>query len=119
MSKILLQNTIEEHPDDWDIARFSMLADELRRAGHDVVARNRAKRGVDDPVLSRLDELDYDQLWLMAVDVGDGLTDAEADAIMATRTPRQSPCPTITPVPTATISRCSSMVLCMNCCTPT
>jgi hypothetical protein len=85
MSKILLQNTIEEHPDDWDIARFSMLADELRRAGHDVVARNRAKRGADDPVLSRLDELDYDQLWLMAVDVGDGLTDAEADAIMRFR----------------------------------
>jgi hypothetical protein len=85
MSKILLQNTIEEHPDDWDIARFSMLADELRRAGHDVVARNRAKRGADDPVLSHLDELDYDQLWLMAVDVGDGLTDAEADAIMRFR----------------------------------
>jgi hypothetical protein len=72
-------------PEDWDIARFPMLADELRRAGHDVVARNRAKRGVDDPVLSRLDELDYDQLWLMAVDVGDGLTDAEADAIMRFR----------------------------------
>jgi hypothetical protein len=85
MSKILLQTTIQEHPDDWDIARFSMLADELRRAGHDVVARSRVKRGVDDPVLSRLDELDYDQLWLMAVDVGDGLTNAEADAIMRFR----------------------------------
>ncbi len=85
MSKILLQTTIEEHPDDWDIARFSLLADELRRAGHDVVARNRANRGGDDPVLSRLDELDYDQLWLMAVDVGDGLTAAEAEAIVRFR----------------------------------
>ena len=85
MSKILLQTTIEEDPDDWDIARFSLLAGELRRAGHDVVARNRARRGVDDPVLSRLGELDFDQLWLMAVDVGDGLTDAEAEAIVRFR----------------------------------
>lgn len=85
MSKILLQTTIEEHPDDWDISRFSLLADELRCAGHDVVARNRANRGGDDPVLSRIDELDYDQLWLMAVDVGDGLTDAEAEAIVRFR----------------------------------
>ena len=36
MSKILLQTTIAEHPDDWDIARFSLLADELRAAGHEV-----------------------------------------------------------------------------------
>jgi hypothetical protein len=85
MSKILLQTTIEEHPDDWDISRFSLLANELRRAGHDVVARNKANRGGDDPVLSRVDELDYDQVWLMAVDVGDGLTDAEAEAIVRFR----------------------------------
>ena len=52
MSKILLQTTIPEHPDDWDISRFSLLADELRAAGHDVIARNRADRGDDDPVLS-------------------------------------------------------------------
>jgi hypothetical protein len=85
MSKILLQTTIPANSDDWDIARFSLLADELRRAGHDVVARNRAGRGSDDPVLSRVDELDYDQLWLLAVDVGDGLTDIEADAIVRFR----------------------------------
>ena len=70
MSKILLQTTIAEHPDDWDITRFSLLADELRAAGHEVTARNRAHRGGDDPVLSRVDTLGYDQLWLMAVDVG-------------------------------------------------
>lgn len=84
MSKILLQTTITENPDDWDIARFSLLADELRAAGHDVTARNRANRA-HDPILSRLDELDYDQLWLMAVDIGGGLTDTEAEAIMRFR----------------------------------
>lgn len=85
MPRILLQTTIPAHPDDWDITRFSMLADELRAAGHDVVARNRTGRGGDDPVLSHLDELRYDQLWLMAVDVGDGLTAADADAILRFR----------------------------------
>jgi hypothetical protein len=85
MSRILLQTTIPAAPDDWGITRFSLLADELRAAGHEVTARNRDSRGDDDPILSRLDELDYDQLWLMAVDVGDGLTDAEAEAIVRFR----------------------------------
>lgn len=80
MSRILLQTTICAHPEDWDISRFSMLADELRAAGHEVVARNRVDGG-DDPVLSHLDQLGYDQLWLMAVDVGNGLTAADAAAI--------------------------------------
>jgi hypothetical protein len=81
MARILLQTTIPAHPDDWDITRFSLLADELRAAGFEVIARNRANRGDDDPVLSHVDELGYDQLWLMAVDVGDGLTAADAYAI--------------------------------------
>lgn len=85
MSKILLQTTIQAKPDDWEVARFSLLADELRAAGHEVTARDRANRGDDDPVLSRLDELDYDQLWLMAVDVGDGLSDADVEAIVRFR----------------------------------
>ena len=84
MSKILLQTTIAEHH-DWDITRFSLLADELRATGHEVTARNRANRADDDPILSRLDELDYDQIWLMAVDVGDGLTEAESEAIVRLR----------------------------------
>lgn len=84
MSAILLQTTITAHADDWDITRFSLLADELRAAGHDVTARNRDSGG-DDPILSRLDELDFDQLWLMAVDVGDGLTDTEVKAIVRFR----------------------------------
>ena len=85
MSKILLQTTIPANLDDWDISRFSLLADELRAAGHEVIARNRDNRGDDDPVLSHVDELGYDQLWLMAVDVGDGLSAADADAIVRFR----------------------------------
>jgi hypothetical protein len=45
------------------------LADELARAGHEVTARNRDET-TDDPVLSVLNTLDYDQLWLTAVDTG-------------------------------------------------
>ena len=41
MARILLQTTIVDIPDDWNVGRFSLLADELRRAGHDVTARNR------------------------------------------------------------------------------
>ncbi len=85
MARILLQTTIPSSPDDWDISRFALLADELRAGGHEVIARNRVMHGVDDPVLSHIDELGFDQLWLMAVDVGDGLTDAEADAIVRFR----------------------------------
>lgn len=85
MSNILLQTTIGHHPDDWNASRFALLAAELRAAGHSVTARNRADDVAQDPVLSRLDELGFDQLWLMAVDVGDGLTAAEADAILRFR----------------------------------
>jgi hypothetical protein len=81
VSKILLQTTISAHPDDWNIARFSLLTAELRAAGHEVTARNRANQGDDDPVLSRVDELGYDQIWLMAVDIGDGLSASDAYAI--------------------------------------
>jgi hypothetical protein len=81
MANILLQTTITAQPDDWDVSRFSLLADELEGAGHDVTARNRDAGTVDDPVLRTLDESDFDELWLIAVDVGDGLTEAEVDAI--------------------------------------
>jgi hypothetical protein len=83
MSQILLQTTITDSADDWDITRFRLLAAELRSAGHDVIARNRLHG--QDPVLAHLDELNIDQLWLMAVDSGDGLSDAEVDAIMRFR----------------------------------
>lgn len=85
MAKILLQTTIAENPDDWDISRFSLLARELRDAGHHVIARNRVDGADDDPVLSHVDSLGVDQVWLMAVDVGDGLSAADAEAIVRFR----------------------------------
>ncbi|KAA0113839.1 hypothetical protein [Mycolicibacterium sp. P9-22] len=85
MAKILLQTTIAENPDDWDISRFSLLARELRDAGHHVMARNRVDGAEDDPVLSHVDTLGFDQVWLMAVDVGDGLSAADAEAIVRFR----------------------------------
>ena len=84
MAKILLQTTIGEEPDDWNVGRFSLLADELSRAGHDVTARNRDVEA-EDSTLSTLDVLDYDQLWLMAVDVGGGLSPEDAAGIMRFR----------------------------------
>ena len=47
-----------------------------------MLARNR-ENGVDgnDPVLATLDEGDFDQLWLFAVDTGDGITPDECRAI--------------------------------------
>ncbi len=81
MATILLQTTIQANPDDWDVSRFSMLAAELRAAGHEVLARDRADHGEQDPVLGHLDDLGFDQLWLMAVEVGNGLTPEECAAI--------------------------------------
>jgi hypothetical protein len=80
----LLQTTISDIPDDWNVGRFALLAEELRRAGHEVTARNRDVGG-DDSVLSVLDSLGYDQLWLMAVDAGDGLAPGDAAGIMRFR----------------------------------
>lgn len=87
-TRILLQTTIAKTEDDWSIARFGLLRDLLAAATDDagrplyaVEARDRAAMGEPDSVLSRLDESDFDQLWLFAVDVGDGLTEADCGAI--------------------------------------
>ena len=45
-----------------------------------VTARDR-ETADDDPVLSRLDEAPFDQVWLFAVDVGNGLTPRECEAV--------------------------------------
>ena len=84
MARVLLQTTIVDTPDDWHVGRFSLLADELRRAGHDVTARNR-DASEDDSTLRQLDALDVDQLWLFAVDTGGGLSAADAAGIMRFR----------------------------------
>lgn len=82
-TRILLQTTILPTPDDWHIGRFSRLRDHLASLdGVEVVARDReAPPGEIDPVLGGLDRSDFDQLWLFAVDVGDGLNSDECAAI--------------------------------------
>jgi hypothetical protein len=88
VARLLLQTTIEGAPDDWNVARFgrltsilSELKDENGRQAFTVTARNRTKRGEPDPVLSTLHESDIDQLWLLAVDIGDGLTPEDCAGI--------------------------------------
>ncbi len=86
MAKILLQTTIPFTEDDWNVSRFSLLHEALEADGHEVVARNEemdANR--NDHLIMRLPDSDFDQLWLMAVDTGDGLTQAESDAIIEFR----------------------------------
>lgn len=86
--KVLLQTTIPTTADDWSIARFGRLANFLRAERgsegqplFDVVTRDREPPGKPDSVLSRLDRSDFDEMWLFAVDVGDGLTQADCDGI--------------------------------------
>jgi hypothetical protein len=78
--RVLLQTTIAPNEDDWNIGRFSLLREFLEglvSTDRDVVfqvdARDRTAPGAPDPVLSNLDRSDYDQVWLFAVDTGDGL----------------------------------------------
>ncbi len=84
---ILLQTTIPTTENDWHIGRFSLLCDYLGslRAGDgpafSVTARDRDPQGAPDSVLSRLDSSDYDELWLFAVDVGNGLTEEDCAGI--------------------------------------
>lgn len=87
-TRILLQTTIPTVEDDWHIGRFGLLTELLRglrgRDGqplYEVVARDRDAFGRPDHVLSKLDESGFDQLWLFAVDTGDGLTSEDCAAI--------------------------------------
>ena len=87
--RILLQTTIPATEDDWHIGRFSLLREHLSalrdgegRALCEVTARDRETNADgDDEVLSRLDVTDFDELWLFAVDTGDGLTEADCQGI--------------------------------------
>jgi hypothetical protein len=87
-SRVLLQTTIPTTVDDWHIGRFSLLHNYL--AGlrgvdgeplFDVVSRDRDAHGAADRVLSTLDTSAFDEMWLFAVDTGDGLTDEDCAAI--------------------------------------
>ena len=86
--RILLQTTIPTTEDDWNINRFSLLRDYLAsltdEAGRsfEVTARDReADADGNDPLLSALDRSDFDQLWLFAVDPGDGLSKVDCAGI--------------------------------------
>ena len=90
--KILLQTTIAPAADDWSIDRFSLLAallrqevDESGRPHFEVTTRDRDPLGAPDTLLSNLDGSDYDQLWLFAVDVGNGLSPEDCRGINAFR----------------------------------
>jgi hypothetical protein len=86
--RVLLQTTIPSIEDDWNIGRFSMLRDCLANLTEDdgsplclVTARNRVEPGRPDPILSTIDRSDFDELWLFAVDTGDGLHAEDCAAI--------------------------------------
>ena len=89
MKRILLQTTIPDISDDWNIGRFSLLRNHLKSLKDDqdnvmfeVIGRNReANAAGDDLVLSNLDASDFDELWLFAVDTGDGLSQADCQGI--------------------------------------
>ena len=87
--RILLQTTIPPVEDDWNIGRFSLLREHLASLTDDrgsplyeVVARDRqADADRDDPVLAALDRSEFDELWLFAVDTGNGLSRGDCAGI--------------------------------------
>ncbi len=88
-TRILLQTTIPFDENDWHIGRFSMVTEHLRslknaegNALYDVAIRNReSDESGSDPLISTLDESDFDQLWLFALDLGDGLSKIDCAGI--------------------------------------
>ena len=87
--KILMQTTIPSIADDWNINRFSLLRDHLSSLTYDhdntiydVTARDREENADgNDTVLSVLDTTDFDELWLFAVDTGNGLSVPDCEGI--------------------------------------
>jgi hypothetical protein len=90
--QILLQTTIEPTSNDWHIGRFSLLRDYLGSLSgkggsplFSVTTRDRGPLGRPDPVLSTLDTSSFDELWLFAVDTGEGLHEADREGILRFR----------------------------------
>jgi hypothetical protein len=87
--RILLQTTIPYTEDDWNITRFSLLKNYLASLKNEagellcrITARDRINdEAGNDPILISIDQSDFDELWLFAVDIGDGITDVECEAI--------------------------------------
>ncbi|WP_448599348.1 hypothetical protein [Thermoleptolyngbya sp.] len=86
----MLQTTLLPGGDDWTIDRFSMLEGYLRSLTDEdgkplceVTARDRQPdANGDDPVLSQLSRAEFDQLWLLALDTGDGLSPKDQVGIL-------------------------------------
>ena len=89
MIKILLQTTIPYTEDDWHVGRFSLLrrhleslCDDADRPLYEMTARDREENfDGNDVILSKLDETDFDELWLIGVDTGKGLSIADCEGI--------------------------------------
>jgi len=88
-TRVLLQTTIPFTEDDWHIGRFSLLRSELASLKsndgntlYEVTTRNReSDENGNDPILSTLDTSDFDELWLFAIDQGDGLSIGDCQGI--------------------------------------
>jgi len=84
-----MQTTIPFETDNWHIGRFSLLRDTLAGLMNDagdplceVTTRDReTDANGNDPVLSTLDQTDFDELWLFAIDLGDGLSVPDCQGI--------------------------------------
>ena len=85
--RILLQTTTPGGPDDWSIDSLTLLREHLAslRDGDTrfaVTARNRESGADgDDPVLASLDRSRFDELWLFALDGGDGMSAGDCRGI--------------------------------------
>lgn len=87
--KILLQTTIPYTEDDWHVGRFSLLTEHLKSltdengdALYEVTARNLEKdENGNDKVLNTLDESDFGELWLFALDTDGVLSKEDCQAI--------------------------------------
>jgi len=74
--RILLQTTIPSTSDDWSIERFSLLHRLLVESGHEVISANK-----DESLAATIDRSRADQIWLFAVDAGDGLGADECETL--------------------------------------
>lgn len=92
-TRILLKTTIAAIDDDWNIGRFSLLAEYLRSLQepsggrlYEVFARNRAEDAAGDDVdIAALADGAYDQLWLIGTDVTGALTAGDVEHINSFR----------------------------------
>ena len=88
-TRILLKTTIGSLENDWNVGRFSLLAQHLRSLRdlsgsplYEVVARDRGENAAGDDVdLAELAGGAYDQLWLIGTDVTGALTAGDVEHI--------------------------------------